>query len=216
MHEVISKMKLPIRVAKVEMTSLFMQDYVDKRAMQEVEKSILGFGWRSMKAGILADKAKVDQMYQLNDAAVYVQVKGSNLASRLDKRTNKCYPTWSWKIFEGAKLPMSFYGREGNYLALAGFEISQEPLKVKVADWTKKLLDDKWYHKFCEHSDPMVGLIPAKKVAHFFKKKSPKTHNISTTRNAIKNGNSYLSKYFEKQYAERLLNEELERQLKQC
>jgi len=183
--------------------------------MQEVEKLILGFGWRSMMAGILADKAKVDQLYQLSDAAIYVQVKGSNLASHFDKRVNKCYHKWSWKIFEGSKLPMSFYGREGNYLALAGFEITQEPLKVKVANWSKKLLDAEWYHKFCEHSDPMVGLIPAKEIASFFKGKSEKTHNISTTRNAIKNGDSWLSKYFDKQYAERLLNEELERQLEQ-
>jgi len=199
----------------VEISSLFMEDYVDERAMQEVDKLISCFGWRPMMTGTLADKVKIDQKFQLNYAMIDVQVKGANLALRFDKRVNKYYEKWSWKIFKkGSKLPMTFYGEEGNYLVLAGFEISLKPLEVEAADWSKKLLQTKLYHKFCEHTDPMVGLIPVKEVVNFFKDKSENTHNISTTRSAIKTGNSWLSKYFDKQYVENLLNKELKRQLK--
>jgi len=214
--EIKPKKKPKIRVMNVEVSSLSMEDHVDRRAMQEVDKLIVGLGWRAMMAGTLADKVKIDQMFHLNYAMIDVQVKGANLARRFDKRVNKYYEKWSWKIFrKGSKLPITFYGEEGNFLALTGLEISLKPLEVEAANWSRKLLQTELYHKFCEHTDPMVCLIPAKEVVNFFEDKSEKTHNISTTRNAIKTGDSWLSKYFDKQYVENLLNKELKRQLTQ-
>ena len=187
--------KFKLTIAQI-IPQLTIDQYVGKHGQSVCDDLMGSLGWIMFRSEE-ADLKKVDRVYQLGCAAIYVQIKSANLT------TEGTYRRWHWNIFDPKKgLPVEFYKEKDSFLVLVGLDIHEVYTETPLTIMGERVKE------FVEAKKPKVGLIPGSKVIEHFEGKSEKTHNITLKENSI----SQWDRYFSHENIRYLLLEEFKRQ----